>query len=255
MRFASLGSGSRGNALLVEAGETRLLVDCGFGPRELTRRLARLGRVPGDLTAIVVTHEHGDHIGGVGRCATRFGLPVHMTHGTRGAAARSVGAAIPVSVFDSHAVFCIGDICVQPFPVPHDAREPVQFVFSDGRHRVGVLTDTGHITPHIVDMLKGCDALVLECNHDAEMLARSAYPWSLKQRIAGRFGHLDNRSAAELLRQIDGSRLRHLVCAHLSEQNNTPALAKVAVEEALGNHAGSIGVADQAGGFDWCGLD
>lgn len=248
MRFASLGSGSRGNAMVVEAGNTRVLVDCGFGPRELARRLARLDLLPGDIDAILVTHEHSDHVGGVGRCAARYGLGVYMTHGT--AAASGGAGGIGVKLFDSHAAFVFGDLEVQPFPVPHDAREPVQFVFADGRHRLGVLTDAGHVTPHIVGMLSACDAVVVECNHDAEMLAGGSYPWPLKKRIAGRFGHLDNAAAADLLRQIDAGRLQHVVCAHLSEQNNTPGLARDAVAAALGDSE-RIAVADQDGGFAW----
>lgn len=250
MRFSSLGSGSRGNALVVEADGTRILVDCGFGPRELAKRLARLGLAPGDLDAVLVTHEHSDHVGGVGRCALRYSLDVFMTNGTVGAAGLPAPAEFTVTVFDSHAAFVVGGIEVSPFPVPHDAREPVQFVFSDGRRRLGLLTDTGHVTPHVVAMLAGCDALVLECNHDAEMLARGSYPRALKQRIAGRFGHLDNAAAAGLLRQIDAGRLQHVVCAHLSQQNNTPELARSALAEVTGN-AESIGVADQDNGFDW----
>jgi len=251
MRFASLGSGSRGNALLVEAATTRILVDCGFGPRELTKRLARLGLAPADIDAVVVTHEHGDHIGGVARCAARFGFAVHMTQGTFGAAAKSLGDAAGVGLFDSHAAFRVGDIEIRPFPVPHDAREPVQFVFAAGGRSLGLLTDAGHVTPHIVAMLGGCDALVLECNHDADMLARGSYPWHLKQRIAGRFGHLDNQSAAALLRQVDASRLQHVVCAHLSEQNNTPELARAALAAALGCQPEWLGLAGQETGCGW----
>ncbi|MDD5249300.1 MAG: MBL fold metallo-hydrolase [Rhodocyclaceae bacterium] len=252
MRFASLGSGSRGNAMVVEAGATRVLVDCGFGPRQLAQRLARLGLVPGDLDAIVVTHEHSDHVGGIARSAARYRLPVHMTHGTCGAAA--LDAALGVELFDSHTPFAIGELEIHPFPVPHDAREPVQFVFADGQRRCGLLTDTGHVTAHVVAMLGGCDALVVECNHDADMLARGNYPRMLKQRIAGRFGHLDNDAAADLLRQLDGRRLQHVVCAHLSRENNTPALAKAALARALGCTADWLVAADQDNGFGWLGL-
>lgn len=249
MRFASLGSGSRGNATIIEAGATRVLVDCGFGPRQLAQRLARLGLVPDDVDAILVTHEHSDHVGGVAAVAARFGIPVFMTHGTHGFAAPD--PAVRVSLFDSHTAFALGDLEIHPFPVPHDAREPVQFVFADGRHRCGVLTDAGHVTSHIVAMLDGCDALVLECNHDAEMLARGSYPRALKQRIAGRFGHLDNAAAADLLRQIDRCRLQHVVCAHLSQENNTPELAKAAVALAVDAAPDEIVAADQDGGFGW----
>lgn len=249
MRFASIGSGSRGNAFVVETGATRLLVDCGFGPRELAKRLGRLGLAPTDLSAVLVTHEHSDHVSGVERCAQRYGLAVFMTHGTFGAS-RTAGS-VSVELFDSHTPFAIGDIEVRPFPVPHDAREPVQFVFSDGQRRLGVLTDTGHVTPHIVAMLSGCDALVVECNHDAAMLAQGSYPRALKQRIAGRLGHLDNGAAADLLRQAANSGLQHVLCAHISQQNNTADLARAALAGVLGCSADWVGAADQDSGFGW----
>lgn len=248
MRFASLGSGSKGNALLVESGATRVLVDCGFGPRELLRRLARLDVEPESIVAVLITHEHADHIGGAARCAARFGWRIHASHGT--AAAGGLDAS-GVRRFDSHSRFAIEALEIHPFPVPHDAREPTQFVFSDGARRLGVLTDAGGLTPHIVSMLAECAALVLECNHDTEMLAQGRYPPALKRRIAGGFGHLDNGAAAELLRRIDGRRLQHIVAAHLSEENNTPALARAALAEALGCSADWIGVANQTEGFAW----
>lgn len=250
MRFASLGSGSRGNAMVIEAGSTRLLVDCGFGPRQLAQRLGRLGLAVEDLDAIIVTHEHSDHAGGVAAVSARYRLPVHMTHGTQGATAYGT-----VELFDSHTPFAIGDLQIHPFPVPHDAREPVQFVFSDGSHRCGLLTDIGHVTSHVLTMLDACDALVLECNHDAEMLARGSYPFPLKRRIAGPFGHLDNEAAAGLLRQIAHERLRHVVCAHLSEENNRPDLARAALAGALGCTPDWIVTADQDAGFGWLALD
>jgi phosphoribosyl 1,2-cyclic phosphodiesterase len=249
MRFASLGSGSKGNALLVESGRTRILIDCGFGPRELASRLARLGLAPEDLDAILVTHEHSDHVGGVARAAQRFSLAVHMSHGT--CVAAGIAGQIEVSRFDSHAAFAIGDLQIEPFPVPHDAREPTQFVVGDGRWRLGVLTDAGCVTPHMVGMLDGCDGLVLECNHDVEMLRNGSYPWALKQRVGGRLGHLDNMAAASLLEQIDRRRLQHVVAAHLSEQNNTPDLARGALAAVLGCGPQDVAVADQRQGFDW----
>ena len=257
MRFASLGSGSRGNALVIEAQvgavPTRVLLDCGFGPRELSRRLARLGLGGEDLDAIVLTHEHTDHCAGVQACARRYDLEVILTHGTLAAWARRGDADGParLRVIDSHAAFTLGAFEVQPFPVPHDAREPVQYVFADARHRLGILTDAGVVTPHMRSTLDACDALVLECNHDAEMLAHGSYPRSLKQRIAGRYGHLDNEAAAALLGAIDRSRLQHLVAAHLSEQNNTPALARAALAAASGCAAEWIVVASQEQGFSW----
>lgn len=251
MRFASLGSGSRGNALLVEAGGTKLLVDCGFSLRSAVSRLARLSIAPEEITGILVAHEHSDHLAGVGRFASRFGVPVYLTHGTQIAAESCSGFQAECVSIDSHSSLSIQNIQVLPFTVPHDAREPVQYLFDDGVSRLGVLTDCGTITPHIVDMLDGCDALVLECNHDRKMLADSAYPAMLKRRIAGGFGHLDNEQAASLLRTINSGRLKHIVAAHLSEQNNDPGLVKRVVAEALGCEERWVTVASQEEGFDW----
>lgn len=249
MRFASLGSGSEGNALVIEAGRTRLMLDCGFGVDETELRLARLGLAPGDLDGIVVTHEHGDHADGVLPFARRHDLWVWMTYGT----AQAIGCAAhsDVVVFDSHAPFAAGDIEVRPFPVPHDAREPVQFVLSDGAVRLGVLTDIGAPTRHVREMLSGCDALVLECNHDAAMLAEGPYPPSLKSRIAGSYGHLANDASATLLAALDRARLKHVIAAHLSQTNNRPDLARAALARVLGCVSEWIGVADQKTGFDW----
>nr|WP_126447685.1 MBL fold metallo-hydrolase [Sulfuricystis multivorans] len=249
MRFASLGSGSKGNALIVESGATRVLLDCGFGPRELARRLARLAIVPESIAAVLITHEHADHVGGAARCAARYGWQVFASFGTV-AASRQL-EDVPVRRFDSHTCFAIGDLEIHPYPVPHDAREPTQFVFSDGASRLGVLTDAGGITAHIVAMLRDCVALVLECNHDAEMLANGRYPPPLKQRIAGGYGHLENGQAAELLRAIGGRKLRHVIAAHLSEENNRPHLARAALAQALDCSADWIGVATQAEGTGW----
>ena len=251
MRFASLGSGSAGNALVVEAGSTRVLLDCGFSVTDTTERLATLGLAPDDLDAILVTHEHEDHAGGAARLARRFEIPVYLTYGTL-AALNGERASIPhINVIDTHEPFSIGDVEVRPFPVPHDAREPAQFVFGDGRSRLGVLTDTGSSTAHIVSMLSAVDALVLECNHDRLMLERGPYPPSLKSRVGGRFGHLENGAAAELLRSLDNSRLQHLIAAHLSHKNNTPELARAALAGAMGCDDEWVGVATQETGFHW----
>ena len=250
IRFASLGSGSAGNALLVESGVTCLMLDCGFGLRETASRLQRLGRQPADLAGIVVTHEHGDHVGGVFRLARKYELPVWITHGTW-AACRQEDAGLDLRIIDSHRSFVVGDLEVAPFPVPHDAREPVQYVFAAAGKRLGVLTDVGQTTPHVCDMLSGCDGLVLEFNHDAVMLERSAYPASLKRRIAGRFGHLENGAAAALLREIDCSGLQHLVAAHLSERNNLPELVLGIVGDIFAGKSTAIDVATPDAGFDW----
>ena len=251
MRFASLGSGSQGNSLVVEAGVTRVLLDCGFGLAATAARLGRLGLVPEDIGAIVVTHEHEDHMGGVARLARRHGIPVWLTPGTlSGCEALFVGVA-DVRLIHNFEVFAIGDVQIQPFPVPHDAREPAQFVFGDGVSRLGVLTDVGCSTRHIEATLSGCDALVLECNHDAEMLRVSSYPQRLRERIAGRFGHLDNDAAAKLLRSLDNSRLKHLVAAHLSQENNHPDLARAALSSVMNCAPEWIGIADQDEGLAW----
>lgn len=251
MRFASLGSGSEGNGLVVEAGTSRLMIDCGFGVRDTAVRLARLGLAPRDLDAIVVTHEHSDHVGGVAAFAAKHAIPVWLTFGTLSVVGERFAGMDRVYGFDSHDSFAVGALEVRPFPVPHDAREPVQFVVTDGAVRLGVLTDIGMSTPAVERALSGCDALVLECNHDATMLSEGSYPPALKSRIASRFGHLDNAASAALLAALDNSRLRHIVAAHLSKQNNTPAHARTALAQALGCSEEWICVADQSAGFDW----
>jgi phosphoribosyl 1,2-cyclic phosphodiesterase len=255
MRFASLGSGSEGNGLLVESGTTRLLVDCGFSLAETVARLARLGVEPESVAAVLVTHEHDDHVGGVARFSRKYNKPVWLTHGTLTAAQASLAGLETVRVFDCHARFSVEAIEVEPYTVPHDAREPSQFVFGDGKVRLGLLTDAGSLTAHMRAVLGGLDAFVLECNHDPELLRNSSYPERLKQRIGGRFGHLSNDTAAELLTLLDCSRFRHVVAAHLSRKNNRPELARAALARALGCDPSWIGVADQAEGFGWRALN
>jgi phosphoribosyl 1,2-cyclic phosphodiesterase len=253
LRFASLGSGSKGNCLVAEAGRTRVLLDCGLAPRETERRLARLGLAPADLAGILVTHEHDDHAGQAYAFAAEHRLPVWLTFGTREALAQAGKPAqeVETRAIDARARFAIGDLEVEPYTVPHDAREPVQFVLSDGAARLGVLTDIGASTAHVEATLSGCDALVLECNHDLDLLWSGDYPKWLKERIAGPFGHLDNRAAGRLLGALERSRLRHLIAAHLSQQNNRPELAREALASAAGCEASWIGVATQEEGFGW----
>jgi phosphoribosyl 1,2-cyclic phosphodiesterase len=253
MRFASLGSGSAGNALMVEVKQSRVMLDCGFSIKETTARLARLGIAPEMLSGIVITHEHDDHAGGAFKFAARHRIPVWLTYGTLKMVTRYFPNQhdLQLNVIDSHTAFNIGDIQIQPFPVPHDAREPVQCLFSDGQHKLGVLTDVGRSTPHIETQLSQCDALVLECNHDASMLQAGPYAWSLKKRVGGDLGHLENTDSANLLAKLDNSKLQHIVAAHLSATNNTPQLAKAALSRVLGCELDWVGIADQVLGFDW----
>ena len=250
MRFTSLGSGSSGNALVVESGRTRVMMDCGFATSEAKARLERSGLRPSDLAGIVVTHEHDDHLGGVARFAMKYAIRIFLTRGTSCWLPPDFPAVL-VTLIDSHTPFAIGDLSVEPFPVPHDAREPVQYVFGDGALRLGVVTDLGCTTHHVEEKLSGCHALVIECNHDLDMLMGGSYPIGLKRRIAGRFGHLDNATAGALVKNLDRSRLRHLVCAHLSEQNNKPELAVKAMAQAVDCEESWIGVATQRDGFAW----
>jgi phosphoribosyl 1,2-cyclic phosphodiesterase len=253
LRFASLASGSKGNCLVAEAGGSRLLLDCGLAPRETERRLARLGLEPSGIAGILVTHEHDDHGGHAFAFAARHGIPLWMTHGTRGALAAAGKApdGAQARTIDGRTPFAVGAIEVQPYTVPHDAREPVQFVLSDGAQRLGVLTDIGAPTAHVEQVLSGCDALVLECNHDLDMLWAGDYPKWLKERIGGPFGHLDNGSAERLLAALDRSNLKHVIAAHLSQQNNREELARAALARALGCEESWVGVATQDEGFGW----
>ncbi len=219
MRFASLGSGSRGNATLVATDRTLILVDCGFSAAEAGRRLARLGVAPERIDAILVTHEHGDHVRGVATLARRYGLPVWSSRGT--AALAGLDGLEQGHCFPSlGGGLRIGDLDVSPFPVPHDAREPTQFLFARGDRRLGLLTDSGHVTPHILERLRACHALVLEFNHDPDMLREGPYPPSLQARVGGPYGHLANPQAVALLRRLDPHRCRCLAAAHLSAKNN-----------------------------------
>jgi phosphoribosyl 1,2-cyclic phosphodiesterase len=225
------------------------MIDCGFSCRETERRLSRLGLSPADLSALLVTHEHGDHVRGIPLLARKYELPVWISRGTH----RMLGDndIRHVQYFDGHGDFRIGALQVRPFTVPHDAREPCQFVFEHRAARFGVLTDTGRMTAHILECLDACDALLLECNHDADMLATGPYSAMLKQRVGGPLGHLSNAQAGNLLAQLDCTRLQHLVAAHLSDKNNRPELAQAALAKVLDCETDWIGVAGQETGLDW----
>lgn len=259
MRFCSLGSGSSGNATLVEARDgartTRLLIDCGFTQKEFDARLGRVGLDPTELDAIFVTHEHGDHIGCAVALARRHGMALWMSRGTwRAIGAPELDDGLLRFARDGDTIE-IGGLQLRPYTVPHDAAEPLQLCCSDGASRLGVLTDAGSITGHLQAALQGCQALVLECNHDRDLLAASSYPASLKARVGGRLGHLANESAAALLAACRHQGLRHVVAAHLSEQNNRPALAAAALAGALDASPDEVVVATARGGFDWLALD
>ena len=251
MRFASLGSGSKGNATVVDCGSSRFLVDCGFSIRETERRLLRLELTPADIGAVLVTHEHTDHLRGVFPLAKKYNIPVIMTAGTSKAAKAS---SVPLTLIDSHSPFVFGDVTITPVSVPHDAREPVQYIFSCRGLRLGVLTDIGSITPHVVDEYSGCDGLLLECNHDLQMLQNGPYPLALKQRISSPWGHLSNDQSLALLESIDLQRLQHLVVGHVSLQNNALEIVKGLMQE-VDSKLPSVHYACQEEGFDWLELN
>jgi phosphoribosyl 1,2-cyclic phosphodiesterase len=253
MRFKNLGSGSTGNATLVESGGQnpfRLLVDCGLGIRQLQARLAIAGLQTSDIHAIFITHEHADHIGCARSLALKMKIPVWMSQGTH-AALREPDFADFLHIAKDGQCIDLGGLQIMPFTVPHDAREPLQLTCSDGASRLGILTDLGHVTAHVTQHLAGCDALLLESNHDSAMLENSVYPYFLKQRISGQHGHLSNLAAANLVREIAHSGLKHLVAAHLSEQNNRPELVQQSIADALNCEPQDILVASPTEGTSW----
>lgn len=249
MRFASLGSGSKGNSALIECGATRVMVDCGFFLRNVENRLRAFDVDPSTIDAILVTHEHHDHICGVSRLARKYQIPVWLTAGTYSVWDDPV---VPkFTCFNPHEAFTIGDLRIQPFPVPHDAREPAHYVFEGGGQKIGVLSDAGSVTPFMRDQLTRCDALMLEFNYDPAMLAVGPYPPSIRAHVGGDYGHLSNGQAAQLLRDIDITRLQHLALTHISQKNNTPELALAAARQALGGSPEWLVCAHQADGLAW----
>lgn len=250
MRFAALGSGSRGNATLIESGSTRILIDCGLSLKALTQRLASLAVEPDSIAAVLLTHEHGDHVGGVAAFAGRYAVPVWSTPGTWRAA--GIAAQLDLRLFLSHAGgLRIGDLSIAPYPIPHDAREPCQFVIDSAGSRLGVLTDTGTITPLIRDRLSDCDALILEANHDPAMLRAGPYPPSVQARVGGPFGHLSNQQAAELLDRLEHRALRQLLIAHISANNNSEALVRSRVAAVSAGLEQRLVIASQCRSTGW----
>lgn len=252
--MTSLGSGSKGNSLLVSAKdgltETTVMFDCGFGIRETLRRLERTGCSPAGLSALVVTHEHSDHAGGVMAFARRYRIPVWMSYGTFLSLGKDF-SEIDVRFCRDGDCFAVGDLQISAFTVSHDAKEPLQFHMTDGTVKLGVLTDTGQITPHIVNALSGCNALMIECNYDDRMLEKSSYPFYLKKRISSIYGHLSNNCAGEFLARMDHSRLKKVIGAHLSQNNNLPDLARQAIEKVIDAEKTEVVVAGQDEGFGW----
>jgi len=229
---------------------SRLLVDCGLGIRQLELRLAQAGLACCDLDAIFVTHEHADHIGSAVTLARKLSIPLWMSHGTH-VAIGSPDLAGLLRVASDGQTFAVGCLEIRPFTVPHDAREPLQLSCGDGLRRLGILTDLGHVSSHVTSHLRGCHALLLECNHDRDLLERSSYPAFLKARVGGRLGHLCNEDAAGLARSLLHDGLGHVVAAHLSEQNNRPELARAALAQALNRDLLDVVAASASGGSPW----
>ncbi len=254
LRFKSLGSGSSGNATLVQARDgttlTHLLVDCGLGVREFARRLGQAGMLADQIDGIFITHEHTDHIGSARSLALRHRIPIWMSAGTYAAIGEPDLQGLLRIARDGEAV-TLDDLEFTPFTVPHDAREPLQLHCTDGGARLGILTDLGHVTSHVLSSLDGCRSLLLECNHDPDMLANGPYPHFLKRRVGGNWGHLANGVAAGTAAALLPGGLRQVVAAHLSKINNHPALARAALAGALGGAPGDFPVADAATGCKW----
>jgi phosphoribosyl 1,2-cyclic phosphodiesterase len=254
LRFKNLGSGSSGNATVVQARDgtqvMHLLIDCGLGIRELGKRLGAAGMLPEQVDAIFITHEHGDHIGCARSLALRERIPVYMSHGTYVAIGEPDLEGLLHIVADAHEI-AIGALHVRPFTVPHDAREPLQLTCTDGATRLGVLTDLGRASDHVLQELAGCATLLLECNHDPVMLETGSYPWPLKRRISGGWGHLTNEAAAAIALSLRQTGLKQVVAAHLSEQNNRPELARAALAPVMGCEPHEICVADGPSGCPW----
>jgi phosphoribosyl 1,2-cyclic phosphodiesterase len=254
LRFKSLGSGSSGNATVVQARSishtSHLLVDCGLGLRQLEIRLGLAGMLADQIDAIFITHEHADHIGCARQLALRHRIPIWMSLGTFSAIGEPDFTGL-LRIAADNVDIEIGPMAVLPFTVPHDAREPRQLTCTDGGSTLGVLTDLGHASSHVLEMLEGCSTLLLECNHDPKMLAASTYPPFLKRRVAGNWGHLANEAAAAIAQAIRPHGLKQVVAAHLSEQNNRPELARQALAAAMGCSEADIHVADGASGCGW----
>lgn len=248
MRFCCLGSGSKGNASLVSYKNTLLMVDCGFSMREVLSRLQDVQCRPEQLTALLVTHEHADHINGVATLAKKLSLPVYATRGT--ARTGKLETIADVRWINLDETFQVGDITVRPVAVPHDAHEPCQFLFTAAGRRLGIITDLGSISVHVQQAFNDCHALLLEANHDAEMLWQGPYPEGLKRRVASDWGHLSNQQAEDFLHGINQTTLMTLVLGHISEKNNCLTRVKQHFQQ-FAQSCRQVTYASQDSGFDW----
>jgi len=240
-----LASGSRGNAIFVSSGSTSILIDAGLSGIEIERRLKHRGLCPKNLDAILVSHEHTDHIQGVGVLSRRFKLPVYLSTRTQKAALSQLGNLHHFKNFECGTTFKINNLSIHPFSISHDAQDPAGFTVNQNGTKIGIATDLGIATSMVKDHLKGCVLLILEANHDEDMLINGPYPWPVKQRIKSRTGHLSNAASKALLNELQHDRLKHVMLAHLSETNNTPKKAVNEVRQALTRCTATIGVASQ----------
>lgn len=239
-----LSSGSKGNAIYVSCGSTAVLIDAGLSGIEIERRLASRGIPPESLDAIIVSHEHSDHIQGVGILSRRFDLPVYMTRKTLSGAGH-IGLVKDLKHFGCGDSFKIQELCLHPFSVSHDAEDPVGFTVEQNGVKIGIATDLGVPTAMVKNHLKGCSLLVLEANHDMDMLLDGPYPWPVKQRIKSRTGHLSNEASRDLLIDIRHDGLKHVILSHLSETNNSPQKALSVVGQAIVRNKTLLSVARQ----------
>ena len=233
VQFTILGSGSSGNCAYLETDETRLLIDAGFSTRQIRQRLATIGRAPEGLHGILVTHEHTDHINGLAGLANKLGIPLYCNRATKEAIEYQLATKFACRIFETRGSFDIGDIKVDTFDIPHDAADPVGFLLNTAAGKIGFLTDLGHATKSVLNRVRSANVLLLESNHDLKLLQESGRPWSLKQRIAGRHGHLSNEDAAAAAEEIMSPDLRHLYLGHLSRECNRPQLAQQVMLDCL----------------------
>jgi len=253
MRFCSLGSGSSGNSFVVQDNLTTLLIDCGFGLNETVSRLERYGLNPDQLNAIILTHEHEDHIKGAFSFSNKYKIPIYLSYGTLKMCKKRINDNynINFNIIKDAKPFMINDIEITPIPVPHDAREPFQYKFESNLKSLAIITDLGFITNHIIKTVKEIKALVIEFNHDKNMLIDSDYPQSLKDRVSGMYGHLENMESIKLIKSINYRDVKWIAAAHLSEKNNDENLVKRLISDATQKDNESIKVIDQMNGLDW----